>query len=158
MPGGPLTSKRATAATARPGPASGGATSRSMCSVPSRRFRTPSCTRIRRTASSTAPARRRNSSRRPSGSICGPSRSPTTTGSTGWCGSRRPPRNSRCRRCSVRSCHSAAATAPRIPIRQDHICWCLPAGRRAIDGCRDSWRPRIWQAARRASCATTTTR
>ena len=42
--------------------------------VPSRRCRTPSCTRIRRTASSTAPARRRNSSRRPPGSICGPSR------------------------------------------------------------------------------------
>jgi error-prone DNA polymerase len=44
------------------------------------------------------------------------------------------------------------------PDPPDRTCWCWPAGRRAIDGCRDSWRPRIWQAARKASCAMTMTR
>ena len=47
-------------------------------------------------ASSTAPPRPRSCSKRPSGSACTPSRSPTTTASTASCASPRPPR--RCER------------------------------------------------------------
>ena len=49
---------------------------------PEKRCRTPSCTRTRTSASSTAPPRRRSWSRRRTGSACTRSRSPTTTAST----------------------------------------------------------------------------
>ena len=74
-PAGLSTSRWATAETVRPGRASGGSTSRrsrtpGRSSDLDRRCRMRSCTRIRHTASSTAPARRRSSSRRPPGSVC----------------------------------------------------------------------------------------
>ena len=59
--------------------------------------RTPSCTRTRTSAFSTARARPRSSSRRPRGSACTPSRSPTTTGCTASCGWPRPPPQPRAR-------------------------------------------------------------
>ena len=46
----------------------------------------------------------------------------------------------------------------RSPTRPGRTCWCWPAGRRGTGGCRASWRPRIWPAARRATRATTSTR
>ncbi len=52
-------------------------------------FRTPSCTPTRPSASSTVPARPRNSSRKPCGSGWTRSRSPTTTACTAWSGSPR---------------------------------------------------------------------
>ncbi len=64
----------------------------------------------------------------------------------------------RCRRCSAPSCRWAGETGPRTPIRRGRICWCWPAVRRDTDGCHASSRKRIWRVARRASCATTTTR
>ena len=48
--------------------------------------------------------------------------------------------------------------APSSRIRPARICWCWPAARKATGGCRGSWPRRIWPAARRASCATTSTR
>ena len=47
---------------------------------------------------------------------------------------------------------------PSSRIHPAPICWCWPAVRKGTDGCPGNWPPRIWPAARRASCATTSTR
>ena len=44
------------------------------------------------------------------------------------------------------------------PDPRGRTCWCSPVVPRGIDGCRASWRRRISPAAKKASCATTTTR
>ena len=61
-----------------------------------------------------------------------PSRSPTTTGCTGWCGSPRPPPSWACPRCSAPS--SRSACPPRRtgwPTRRAATCCCSPAIPRA---------------------------
>ena len=94
-PGSPPTP---TAATAPPGPASASPSRRpptspaaSPSSAGPARCPTPSCTATRTSASSTAPATPRSSPTRPPASASRPSPSPTTTASTAWCASPRPP-------------------------------------------------------------------
>ena len=38
-----------------------------------------------------------------------------------------------------------------VPIRPVRTCWCWPAGRRGTAGCPGNWRPRTWPAARRGT-------
>ena len=77
----------------------------------------------------------------------GPSRSPTTTGSTAWCASPRPPRRSGCARSSAPSSASGCRRRRTVsPTRPDATCWCWPAAPRAT--------ARLSRAiSRRRSCA-----
>ncbi|CPU45646.1 Uncharacterised protein [Mycobacteroides abscessus] len=138
------TPHRATVGMGRRGAEGDSLTNRHRRNAGDRLCRTRSCTHTRHSVSSTAPVCRKRWRRRPRDWVSRRWPLPTTTVSMESSVSRKPPRNSACPPCSVRSYPLVVRAIP----RSRYICWCWHAARRGIGGCRGRCPPRTCQEER----------
>ena len=110
---------------------------------------TPSCTATPTSASWTGPRRQTSWWPRPSAWGSPPWHSPTTTASTGWCGSPRRPGNTACRPCSAASCRwTHQLPVPPSVTHRPPTCWCWPRTRPAMPGWAPPYQRPNWPEAR----------
>ena len=112
-------------------------------------FPTRSCTATPTSASWTGPRRPTSWWPKPCAWGSPPWRSPTTTASTGWCGSPRRPGSTAYRRSSAASCRwmRRRPVAP-SRTRRPPTCWCWPTTRPATPCWAPSYRNPNWRAPR----------